>query len=100
MHRLQGEGSQDFLPTRPLASAARTGWRAMLRNVMTIDCESTLSILTFAGRTRRKLGGAGGCIATAGARVTTSRSARSAPTIAATTLSVADNAVRGTRHYV
>ena len=46
-------------------------------------------MLKVAGRSFRKRGGAGGCIATAGASVTTSRSARMAPMMAASKLSAA-----------
>ncbi|MEY9501449.1 hypothetical protein ABIE87_001007 [Bradyrhizobium diazoefficiens] len=41
----------------------------------------------LAGSSRRYTGGAGGCIATAGASLTTSRSARNAPIAAAAALS-------------
>ena len=59
----------------------------MLRSIISVGCETILSREKPAGTSRRKLGGAGGCMAMAGGRLTTSLSARMAPMTAAVALS-------------
>src|SRR3990170_8535809 len=72
-----------------IVKIALTGWRVMLRNMIIVGCDTTLSMGNVSGSIRRNRGGAGGCIETAGDSHTTSRSARIAPIAAAKRLKAA-----------